>query len=58
MEFLRQILKLFWLEKYTKTTLKLFRGMSNSKLPTNFQLIIFIFEGKPSNFISVIEAKC
>ena len=34
--------------------------MRNSRLPTNFQLNIFVFEaraGKPSNFTSVIETK-
>ena len=85
---------------YAKTALKLSVAMSNSRLPTNFQLNIFIIkvmrqisklffeeicqnskvigryvqqkatyefsaqnicfwsQGKPSNFTSVIEAKC
>ena len=32
--------------RYAKTALKSFVGMSKSKLPTNFQLNIVIFEAK------------
>ena len=51
--------KLFSVKIYAKIALKLSVAMSNSRLPTNFQLNIFIFEKmEPSNFTAVIEAKC
>ena len=36
-----KIYKLFSMDKYDKTSLKVFVNMANSKLPTNFQLNIF-----------------
>ena len=48
-EFFRQFFKLFCLEKYAKRPQKLFVAMSNSRLRSNFQLNIFIFEATTSH---------
>ena len=55
-----KIFKLFSVSNYyAKPKLKFFVAMPIGKLPTNFQINIFIFWGqsKPSKFTLVIEAK-
>ena len=39
-------LNFFSVRNYAKAELKLFVAMPNTKLPTNFQIIIFIFEAR------------
>ena len=45
-EVYKPIMIFISMNKYAKTAEKLFVGMPNSKLPTNFQLSIFIFEAR------------
>ena len=47
-EFLGQIFKLFSRNKSAKNAIKLFVAMANGRLPTNFQLNIFIFVARAS----------
>ena len=46
MKALTKLSNYFYVIKYAVTALKLYLVMLNCKLPTNFQLNVFIFEAK------------